>query len=285
MSPAKPLRRDVSGRVQDGPAGTGGPGVGHIGHRFLYRRTFAVLALSMIGPSWRALPLLSGLQSIPLWSFWVADGGVLIGAVDPERTFDSKCRTFFGNYGPRPGLRRTPILLWDQSIARRRSFCNGGDGPFRHRGSADHLESSQDRDIFKTRIKNLLPNRQDWRRCWAAVLRGSILVFLSDASRGAGLPSPLSSPYAVEKRVSRHPEAFGTGVIEGVASPESANNAAATAALTPLLTLGVPGTAGTAMLFVALMIHGIRPGPLLFQEHPHVFWGSLPRCTSATFSS
>ena len=81
--------------------------------------------------------------------------------------------------------------------------------------------------------------------------------------------------YAVEKKVSKHPEEFGQGAIEGVASPESANNAASTSSFIPLLTLGIPGNNAIAMLFVALMIHGIQPGPLLLAEHPNLFWGVI----------
>jgi putative tricarboxylic transport membrane protein len=81
--------------------------------------------------------------------------------------------------------------------------------------------------------------------------------------------------YAIEKRISKHPEQFGQGAIEGVAAPEAANNAAASSSFIPLLTLGIPGNASIAMIFVALMIHGIRPGPLLLQEHPDVFWGVI----------
>ena len=81
--------------------------------------------------------------------------------------------------------------------------------------------------------------------------------------------------YAVEKRSSKHPEEFGKGAIEGVAAPESANNAASQSSFIPLLTLGIPGNATIAMIYVALMIHGIQPGPLLLAEHPHLFWGVI----------
>ena len=79
--------------------------------------------------------------------------------------------------------------------------------------------------------------------------------------------------YATEKRFSRHPEEFGHGAIEGVAGPEAANNSAATSSFIPLLTLGIPGNASTAMIFAALLIQGITPGPFLLKEHAPVFWG------------
>jgi putative tricarboxylic transport membrane protein len=84
---------------------------------------------------------------------------------------------------------------------------------------------------------------------------------------------PTFVSYAVEKKLSKYPEKFGTGMIEGVAGPESANNAASTGTLVPMLSLGIPTGASTALLLGALMIHGLRPGPLLIQEAPEVFWG------------
>ena len=81
--------------------------------------------------------------------------------------------------------------------------------------------------------------------------------------------------YAIEKRISKHPEQFGKGAIEGVVAPETANNAGSTSSFIPLMTLGIPTNAAIAMIFVAMMIHGIRPGPMLLQEHPDMFWGVI----------
>jgi putative tricarboxylic transport membrane protein len=138
-----------------------------------------------------------------------------------------------------------------------------------------NLEAPEIRDVFKTSLKGLLPTRQDWRRCWASVARGSLLGFFIGVLPGGGAIISSFVSYAVEKRVSRHPERFGKGAIEGVAGPEAANNAASTSSFIPLLTLGIPGNATIAMIFVALMIHGIRPGPLLLQEYPQLFWGVI----------
>ncbi|MGD0784126.1 MAG: tripartite tricarboxylate transporter permease, partial [Candidatus Aminicenantales bacterium] len=138
-----------------------------------------------------------------------------------------------------------------------------------------NLEAPEVRDVFKTALKGLLPTREDWRQCWAAVLRGSLFGFFIGVLPGGGAIISSFAAYAVEKRLSKHPERFGKGAIEGVAAPESANNAASTSSFIPLLTLGVPGNASIAMIFVALMIHGIRPGPLLLQEHPDLFWGVI----------
>jgi len=138
-----------------------------------------------------------------------------------------------------------------------------------------NLETPENREIFKTALKGLLPTRQDWRQCWASVMRGSILGFFIGVLPGGGAIISSFAAYAVEKRLSKHPKRFGSGAIEGVAAPEAANNAASTSSFIPLLTLGIPGNASIAMIFVALMIHGIRPGPLLLQEHPNLFWGVI----------
>jgi putative tricarboxylic transport membrane protein len=89
---------------------------------------------------------------------------------------------------------------------------------------------------------------------------------------GAGATIASMLAYATEKKLSKHPEKFGTGIIEGVAAPESANNAATGGAMVPLLTLGVPGSGTTAVMLGALLIHGLRPGPLLFEKHPDFVW-------------
>jgi putative tricarboxylic transport membrane protein len=138
-----------------------------------------------------------------------------------------------------------------------------------------NVEAPEVRDVFRTALKKLWPTREDWRRCWASLARGSVLGFFIGVLPGGGAVISSFMAYAVEKRLSRHPERFGHGAMEGVAAPEAANNAAATSSFIPLLTLGIPGNASIAMIFVALMIHGIRPGPLLLQEHPDLFWGTI----------
>jgi putative tricarboxylic transport membrane protein len=131
------------------------------------------------------------------------------------------------------------------------------------------------REVFQTHLKGLLPNRRDWRASLGPIARGTILGFFLGILPGVGAIVPTFLSYAVEKRVSKNPERFGKGAIEGVAGPESANNAASGATLIPLLSLGIPPNTTMALLMGALMIHGLRPGPLLFQEHPDVFWGII----------
>jgi putative tricarboxylic transport membrane protein len=136
-----------------------------------------------------------------------------------------------------------------------------------------NLEQSINQDILKTKIKNLLPTAQDWMKSKGAILRGTVIGFFLGVLPGAGPVIASFVSYSVEKKVSTYPEKFGTGMIEGVAAPEAANNAAAQGAFIPLLTLGIPPNITMAILFGALMIHGLQPGPLLMVDHPDFFWG------------
>jgi putative tricarboxylic transport membrane protein len=115
--------------------------------------------------------------------------------------------------------------------------------------------------------------RAEWRRAAPAIWRGSGIGFLVGVLPGAGATIASIISYVTERRVSRWPEEFGHGAIEGVAGPESANNAASTGAMVPLLTLGVPGSGSTAIIMAAFIMYGIQPGPLLFQNHPDLVWG------------
>ncbi|OLT08886.1 transporter [Pseudonocardia sp. CNS-004] len=128
---------------------------------------------------------------------------------------------------------------------------------------------------IRARFRELLISRDDLRRSVGPILRGSGLGFLFGCLPGAGSTLASFMAYGVEKRVSKHAEEFGSGAIEGVAAPESANNAAANANFVPTLTLGVPGGATTAVLLGAFTIYGIQPGPLLFDQQPELVWGLL----------
>jgi len=135
------------------------------------------------------------------------------------------------------------------------------------------LESSEAASILTTTIKNVFPTMADLARSGWAMVRGSVIGFAVGILPGGGAVLSSLISYAVEKKASKHPEEFGHGAIEGVAGPEAANNAAASSSFIPLLTLGIPGNASTAMIFAALLIHGITPGPFLLKEHADVFWG------------
>jgi putative tricarboxylic transport membrane protein len=135
------------------------------------------------------------------------------------------------------------------------------------------LEQSEAASILTTKIKNVFPTMADLAKSGWAMIRGSIIGFVVGILPGGGAVLSSLISYAVEKKVSKHPEEFGQGAIEGVAGPEAANNSAASSSFIPLLTLGIPGNASTAMIFAALLIHGITPGPFLLKEHAPVFWG------------
>jgi putative tricarboxylic transport membrane protein len=136
-----------------------------------------------------------------------------------------------------------------------------------------NIERTFKREVFETEVKGLLPNREDWKRSAGPIGRGSLIGFILGVIPGMSVVIPTFVSYVVEKKLSKHPEKFGTGMIEGVAGPEAANNAASTGTLVPMLSLGIPTGASTALLLGALMIHGVQPGPLLIKDSPEVFWG------------
>jgi putative tricarboxylic transport membrane protein len=138
-----------------------------------------------------------------------------------------------------------------------------------------NIEQTVAPSILKTKIKGLFPTSLDWRNSTGAILRGSVLGFFLGTLPGGGAVMSSFVSYGLEKRISKNPETFGKGAIAGVAGPESANNASAAGAFIPLFTLGIPGTLVTALLFGALVIHGIRPGPFFIKQHPDLFWGVI----------
>lgn len=136
-----------------------------------------------------------------------------------------------------------------------------------------NLERVAKAEILSGKVKGLLPGLNDWGRSIWAILRGTFVGFFLGILPGGGGVIASFVTYAIEKRISRHPEEFGKGAVEGVAAPEAANNAAAQGAFIPLLSLGIPSNVVMAMLLGALMIHGVTPGPLLLTQHPKLFWG------------
>lgn len=137
------------------------------------------------------------------------------------------------------------------------------------------LESAVKAEVATTKVGKIWPTMKDWADSRMAILRGTLIGFFVGVIPGGGAVISSLVSYAVEKKVAKHPEEFGEGAIEGVAGPESANNAASSSSFIPLLTLGIPGNASIAMIFAALLIKGITPGPFLIQEHPEVFWGVI----------
>jgi putative tricarboxylic transport membrane protein len=128
---------------------------------------------------------------------------------------------------------------------------------------------------LKTKLERIWPSLQDWKESRMPIARGTVLGFFLGLIPGGGALMATFASYALEKRISRHPEKFGHGAIEGVAAPETANNAGSQAAFVPLLAFGIPSNVVTAVLLGALMIHGVEPGPLLMEHHADIFWGAI----------
>ncbi len=137
------------------------------------------------------------------------------------------------------------------------------------------LENRERRDSVIGKINSLWPSWQDIRKMTPAILRGTSIGAAVGVMPGAGLSVASFLSYTVEKRVSKTPELFGKGAIEGVAGPEAANNAAAQTAFIPTLMLGIPGSATMALMLGAMMIHNIQPGPQVMTRHPDLFWGLI----------
>lgn len=136
-------------------------------------------------------------------------------------------------------------------------------------------EESLIREVYRPRLRELLPNRQELCASVAPIFRGSVLGFFIGLLPGSAHVVASFLSYITEKKFSKNPEEFGTGRIEGVAGPEAANNAATGGAMVPFLALGIPTGPAIAVIMIALLLHGIRPGPLFISEQPQLFWGLI----------
>jgi putative tricarboxylic transport membrane protein len=136
-------------------------------------------------------------------------------------------------------------------------------------------EPRETRSLVAQRIARLWPTREDFARSWPSVLRGTALGSVLGVLPGGGATLSSFAAYALEKKTSRNSAEFGHGAVEGVAGPESANNAGAQTSFIPMLTLGIPGNAVMALMIGALTIHGIQPGPQIMSERPQMFWGMI----------
>jgi putative tricarboxylic transport membrane protein len=138
-----------------------------------------------------------------------------------------------------------------------------------------NLEARYGKPHVPAKVANVWPSRKDLKQSSGAIGRGSLIGFFLGVLPGGGAVMASLAAYATEKRIAKEPERFGRGAIEGVAAPETANNAAATSSFIPLLTLGIPANASMAMLFAALLVLGVSPGPQLVEENPELFWGVI----------
>ena len=227
----------------------------------------AEFALDFGPPEYFALTLLGltlvsylGSGSAPK-ALAMASLGLLLGTVglDPVR---SEARFTFGSLSMQSGIEMVPMVMglfgMSQVLHMVRSVSSPTEAVAAPRG-----------------LRALLPDRHEWRGAAGAIGRGSVVGFLVGLLPGAGATISTFVAYAVEKRLSAHPELFGQGAIEGVAAPEAANNAATASGFIPLLTLGLPANVVMALMLGALMLHGITPGPSLLAQKPDMFWGII----------
>jgi len=150
-----------------------------------------------------------------------------------------------------------------------------GIGEVLNMAGSTEARASRDAIKYSSKLRELLPDRDDWKNSFMPIGRGTILGFFLGILPGGGAVISSFASYAMEKKLSKHPEKFGEGAIEGVAGPESANNSAVSGAFIPLLTLGIPSNVVMALLIGAFMLHGVTPGPFILKEHPEVFWGVI----------
>jgi putative tricarboxylic transport membrane protein len=141
--------------------------------------------------------------------------------------------------------------------------------------SLEKGEDAQTVSVLKAKIQRLWPTREDFRLAWPASVRGTLLGCVLGVLPGGGAVLSSFAAYSLERKLAKDPARFGNGAVEGVAGPESANNAGAQTAFIPMLTLGIPPNAVMAVMIGAMMIHGIRPGPEVLDQRPELFWGLI----------
>jgi putative tricarboxylic transport membrane protein len=256
--------------------GRGGPALGMAAFGSFIAGTFSIIGLVVLAPTLADFALkfgppeyftlmIMGLtvvtylarKSMPKALIMTA-AGIIVGCIglDP---ITSATRFTFGETTLYDGLGLAPVIM----------------GLFGISEVLENVGVFVKKEVFEGKIKGLFPNKSDWKTCALPVTRGTLLGFFLGILPGVGTVVPQFLTYTLEKRLSRHPEKFGTGMIEGVASPEAANNAAVGGTFIPLLSLGIPSNAMTAMLLGALMIFGLTPGPLLISSSPDLFWGVI----------
>ena len=229
--------------------GTLAPVLAHFALEFGAAEYFSLILFALIGTA------AIGGDSFPRSISMVALG-LLLGIVGQDIT-SGQFRFTFGIPGIADGLSLVAVAM-------------GIFGVSEVMASA-HKERDTHSENFT--FRSMLPTREDVRRSWPAMGRGSVFGAICGVLPGAGASMAVFIAYAFEKRISKTPEIFGKGAIEGVTAPEAANNATAQSAFIPTLTLGVPGDAVMAVMLGALMIHGINPGPNLITDQPSMFWG------------
>jgi len=256
--------------------GRAGPALGIAAFGSFIAGTISVIALTLVGPLLAGVALRFGppeyfalmVVGIMVLTFlssgsmfkalMMAAVGLTLGGIGMD-SISGKYRFTFNIQALLDGVGLVPVVMGLFGIAE----------------VIENLEAEIKRDILTAKVKNLFPNLKDWAESIWAVIRGTVLGFFLGIIPGGGAIVASFASYAIEKKMSKHPEEFGKGAIAGVAGPESANNAAAGSSFIPLLTLGIPSNAVMAIFLGALMIHGLQPGPLLMSRAPDLFWGTI----------
>ena len=254
--------------------GRAGPALGISALGSFIAGTFALIALMLIAPSLANVAIAFGpteyfglmvlglvvltflTQGSMAKALLMACVGVVLGLIGLD-SITGQPRLTFGRIELIDGIGLVPVVM----------------GLFGVAEVLLNLEQVIKRDVLDARISRLLPDREEWKASAGPIGRGTILGFFLGILPGGGAVVASFASYALEKRLSRHPERFGKGAIEGVAGPEAANNAAAGGAFIPLMTLGIPPNVVMALLLGAFVIHGLQPGPLLISQNPALFWG------------
>jgi putative tricarboxylic transport membrane protein len=254
--------------------GRAGPALGMAAMGSFIAGTFAIVALMFVaplmakwavafGPSEYFALMVLGLTILTFMtqgsmakSMLMACFGIVLGLIGIDQ-INATPRLTFGRLELLDGVGLVPVIM----------------GLFGVTEILSNLEREHQREVVKTEIGPLMPTREDWRMSAMPLARGTVLGFFLGILPGGGAVISSFASYAIEKKLSKTPERFGKGAIEGVAGPEAANNAAAGGAFIPLLTLGIPPNPVMAILLGAFIVHNLQPGPLLMTQSPHVFWG------------
>jgi len=226
------------------------PALGKMALKFSSAEYFSIMLLGLVAAATMALGSpLKGLVSVV--------AGLLLSMVGMDPT-SGEIRYSFGILNLQDGLNLVAMAMGLFGVAE--ILKNAGKG----------RDTST---VQKVRMRDLMPTRTDMSQCWRPAIRGAGIGSFVGILPGAGPTLAAFLAYAIEKRVSRTPERFGRGAVEGISAPEAANNASTQAAFIPTLALGIPGDAGMAVLLGAMMIHGITPRPEFFTTNADLFWG------------
>ena len=256
--------------------GRAGPALGISAFGSFIAGTFATLGLMLVAPALARFALSFGppemfalmVLALTLITFMssgsqvkglaMATLGLFLGSIGLD-IFTNVDRFVFGYNFLLEGLGIVPVIV----------------GLFGVGEVLSNLEVQLKAEIFQKRVSNLLPSLQDWKDSIWPIIRGTFIGFFVGLIPGGGGIASTFASYTIEKRISKHPEKFGNGVIEGVAGPEAANNACSGANFIPLMTLGIPTNGIMAIIFASLLINGLQPGPHLIKNQPALFWGVI----------